>query len=138
MAEPPFRLLSSPVQEHLAHPRNTGPWPPGLAHLAPVAGEAGSRTSGAFVRFYLAIEAGRIRGVRYEVLGGPSLMAAASWLSECILDKSASPGQVPAGLDIARELELERSEHGMALLVEDAVLEALKQSPAGRISQSKG
>jgi NifU-like protein involved in Fe-S cluster formation len=135
MAESPFRPLSGAVQEHLAHPRNTGPWPTELAHLTRVAGEAGSRTSGAFVRFYLALEAGQIRGVRYEVLGGPSLMAAASWLSECICNKRASPDQVPPGMDIARELELERSEHGMALLVEDAVLQVLKQAGNGRISK---
>lgn len=133
MHEPPFRPLSGPVREHLAHPRNVGPWPPELSRLAPVAGEAGSRTSGAFVRFYLALDSGHIRGVRYEVLGGPSLMAAASWLSESILGKTAYPDQVPPGLDIARELELERSEHGMALLAEDAVLEALKQARTDRI-----
>lgn len=138
MAEPPFRPLSSPVQDHLGQPRNTGPWPPELERLTPVKGEAGSRTSGAFVRFYLVIEAGIIRGVRYEVLGGPSLMAAASWLSECIQDKPASPEQVPPGLEIARRLELERSEHGMALLAEDAVLQALKQAVNGPVSSSKG
>ncbi len=132
MPEPPFRPLSDPVQEHLVQPRNTGPWPPELRRLTPAEGEAGSRTSGALVRFYLAIEEGQIRGVRYEVLGGPSLMAAASWLSECIRDKPASPEQVPPGLEIANRLELERSEHGMALLAEDAVLEALKNAGGGR------
>jgi hypothetical protein len=134
MTEPPFRPLPGPVRDHLAQPRNTGPWPPELSRLTPVAGEAGSRTSGAFVRFYLVLDSGRIRGVRYEVLGGPSLMAAASWLSERIRNKPASPDQVPPGLDIARELELDRSEHGMALLAEDAVLEALKQAGTGHIS----
>lgn len=138
MSEPPFRPLSGPVQEHLAQPRNTGPWPPELKHLASAEGEAGSRTSGAFVRFYLAIGEGRIRGVRYEVLGGPSLMAAASWLSECIRDKPASPEQVPPGLEIADRLELERSECGMALLAEDAVLQALKKAGGGHIYQNKG
>ena len=134
MSEQPFRPLSGPVREHLAHPRNTGPWPPELSGLPPVAGEAGSRTSGAFVRFYLILDSGRIRGVRYEVLGGPALMAAASWLSECIEGQPASPSQVPPGLDIARKLDLDRSEHGMALLAEDAVLEALKRAGDGHIS----
>jgi len=137
MPEPPFRPLSGPVQEHLGQPRNTGPWPPDLRHLTPAEGEAGSRTSGAFVRFYLAIEEGRIRDVRYEVLGGPSLIAAASWLSERIRNKPASPEQVPPGLEIANRLELDRSEHGMALLAEDAVLEALKKAGSGRIYSNK-
>ena len=135
MAEPPFRPLSGPVREHLGQPRNTGPWPPELEHLTPAVGEAGSRTSGAFVRFFLAVEAGQIRGVRYEVLGGPPLMAAASRLSGWVSNKPASSEQVPPGLEIAHRLELDRSEHGMALLAEDAVLEALKQAEDGRISQ---
>lgn len=126
MAEPSFRPLSGPVQEHLADPRNTGPWPAELRHLPPTAGEAGSRTSGAFVRFYLAVEAGRIRGVRYEVLGGPPLIAAASWLSDYMIGKRAAASEVPPGLDVARALDIERAEHGMALLVEDALLDALR------------
>ena len=138
MTEQPFRPLSGPVREHLAHPRNTGPWPPELSGLPHFAGEAGSRTSGAFVRFYLVLDSGRIRGVRYEVLGGPPLMAAASWLSERLVGRPASPGQVPPGLDIARELDLDRSEHGMGLLAEDAVLEALKEAGNGLEPPSKG
>ena len=130
MAEPPYRPLSGPVQEHLSDPRNTGPWPAELTHLHPTAGEAGSRASGAFVRFYLAVEAGRIRGVRYEVLGGPELMAAASWLSEYMTGRRAATEEIPPGLGIARALHIERAEHGMALLVEDALLDALRNVKA--------
>lgn len=131
MAEPPYRPLSGPVRAHLENPRNTGPWPAGLRRLKPFAGEAGSRTSGAYVRVFLAIEAGVIRGVRYEVLGGPSLLAAASRYSELLEDRRAVAGSLPPGLEIAGELELERSEHGMALLVEDAVVEALNNARSG-------
>lgn len=102
-----------------------------MEDLERVSGEAGSRTSGAYVRVHLAVADGTIRGVRYEVLGGPSLMAAASRISEILQGRPAAPSSVPAGLDVAEELELERAEHGMALLVEDAALEALREAGPG-------
>lgn len=92
-----------------------------------VAGEAGSVASGAFIRFRFALDADRIAAVRYEVLGDPSLIAVASWLSDTLLGKDAEPTVVPAGLDIARTLELERAEHGLALLAEDAARRALER-----------
>ncbi len=117
--------LGGLAHDHLLHPRNTGDWPPQAAGLPRVTGEAGSAVSGAFVRFRLALDSGRIAAVRYEVLGGPALLSAASWMSERLPGKPAAADVVPAGLDMARALELERADHGLALLVEDAVLRAL-------------
>jgi NifU-like protein involved in Fe-S cluster formation len=123
--------FGSLAREHLEHPRNTGSWPASAAHLRRFTGEAGSVAAGAFVRFRIALDAHRIAAVRYEVLGGPALMATASWLSEYLIGKKADPTAVPAGLDMARVLELERVEHGMALLVEDAARNALNSVATG-------
>ena len=126
MADTSFSSLSPQVQDHLDHPRNTGPWPLALQHLEPSSGEAGSRTSGAYVRFHLVVEQDVIRGVRYEVLGTPQLIAAASWLSDYLVGRPSAAGSIPPGLEIARALALERPEHGMALLAEDAAVDALR------------
>ncbi|MGH8127090.1 MAG: iron-sulfur cluster assembly scaffold protein [Gammaproteobacteria bacterium] len=119
--------LGELARDHLEHPRNTGLWPESGAALPRVAGEAGSAASGAFVRFRFALDDGRIMVVRYEVLGDPALMATASWLSDYLLGKDAEPAAVPAGLEIARTLELRRAEHGLALLAEDAARRALER-----------
>lgn|GEM_PF-1143657 len=126
-------VLGELARDHLLHPRNTGGWPGEVTDLPRASGEAGSATSGAFVRFRMALDSGRIVAVRYEVLGGPSLLAAASWLSEHLTGKPAAAESVPAGLEMARTLELERAEHGMGLLVENAALDALKASGEARI-----
>lgn len=118
--------LGELAHDHLVHPRNTGDWSEPAGNLPRVVGEAGSAASGAFVRFRMALDAGRIAAVRYEVLGGPALLAAASWLSEHLTGKPAAAESVPLGLEMARALELERAEHGMGLLVEDAARNALK------------
>ncbi len=123
--------FGSLAREHLERPRNTGPWPAAAARLRRFTGEAGSVAAGDFVRFRFALDANRIAAVRYEVLGGPALMATASWLSEHLTGKEAEPTAVPAGLDMARVLELERVEHGMALLVEDAARNALNTVATG-------
>ncbi len=123
--------LGSLAREHLERPRNTGPWPAAAAHLRRFTGEAGSVAAGAFVRFRFALDTNRIAAVRYEVLGGPALMATASWLSEHLSGKEAESAAVPAGLDMAHVLQLERAEHGMALLVEDAARNALNSVAIG-------
>jgi len=113
------------AREHLDNPRNLGPLPAGSA---PVTGEAGSQASGAYVRFHLVIRNGVIAAVRYEVLGEPALVAAASYLSERIAGRPAMAGAVPVGLELAEALGLPRAEHGAALLAEDAVRRALESA----------
>ena len=129
--------LGGLADDHLRHPRNTGDWPAEAAAFPRATGEAGSAVSGAFVRFRLALDSGRIAAVRYEVLGGPALLAAASWLSEHLTGKPAADGAVPPGLEIAQALELERTDHGLALLVEDAALRALNAGGRGPISEDE-
>lgn len=112
------------AREHIEHPRNLGSFPE--SGDGPVAtGEAGSAVSGDFVRFRVSARAGRVAVVRYEVLGPPALIAAASYLSERLLGLAAVPEAVPAGLGLAERLGLPRSEHGAALLAEDAARRAL-------------
>ncbi len=111
--------FGAPARDHLAHPRNHGVFPPETAGII-LSGAAGSVASGAFVRFYLRMEDGSIAAARYEVLGGPALIAAASYLSELLPGRSASPEAIPPGLALAETLGLPRVEHGAALLAEDA------------------
>lgn len=112
------------AREHIEDPRNLGPLPPaGTGTIA--SGEAGSGVSGDLVRFRLLVRDGRVAAARYEVLGPPALIAAASYLSERLCGVPAQPEAVPAGLDLARRLGLPRSEHGAALLAEDAARRAL-------------
>lgn len=89
-------------------------------------GEAGSAASGAYLRFHLRIFEGHIAQARYEVLGPPELMAAASWFSESLIGRRAAADAVPAGMEAARALELPRAAHGLTLLAEDAVRAALQ------------
>lgn len=115
------------AREHLAQPRNLGHLPESEKHEA-LSGEAGSRVSGDFVRFLLVVRAGRVAVARYQVLGSPALIAVASYLSERLIGLEPQPEAVPPGLALAGELGLPRSEHGAALLAEDAARSALAGS----------
>lgn len=108
------------ARDHFANPRNRGAFPTEIAKNV-MEGEAGSVASGAFIRFYLCTVDGRIAAVRYEVLGGPALMAVTSYLSELLPGRAAGPEAIPPGLTLAETLGLPRAEHGAALLAEDAV-----------------
>ncbi len=114
------------ARDHVAHPRNLGPLP-AEGQGSRLIGEAGSTTSGAFVRFYLLIVAGCIRAVRYEVLGTPALIAAVSRYSELLTGVPERIDVVPPGLTVAEEIGLPRAQHGAALLAEDAARRALGQ-----------
>lgn len=128
-----FRPLA---RDHIEHPRNLGRFPE--SESGPVRiGEAGSAASGGYLRFYLVTRAGRIAAARYEVLGPPALIAAASCLSEWLVGLAAEPDAVPAGLSLAGRLGLPRPEHGSALLAEDAARRALGAREAGCYSSSR-
>lgn len=121
--------LSASAREHIEHPRNRGRFPPGTPGSV-VHGEAGSRESGACVRFHLQILDAHIEAARYELLGPPELIAAASRMSESLTGREARLACVPTGLALARELTLPRATHGYALLAEDAVRACLRRRAA--------
>lgn len=129
MPRPAHDDFGALAREHLSRPRNLGRLAEEGDGLI-AAGEAGSRTSGSFLRFYLRIVEGRIATAGYEVLGEPALIAAASYLSERLIGRRAEAADVPPGLELAQALGLPRSEHGAALLAEDAARAALRR-PAG-------
>ncbi|MGH8271294.1 MAG: iron-sulfur cluster assembly scaffold protein [Gammaproteobacteria bacterium] len=108
------------ARDHFTHPRNRGSLRAETGGIVR-SGEAGSVAAGAFVRFHLRITDGRIAAARYEVMGEPALIAAASYLSELLSGHPAESGAIPAGLTLAETLDLPRAEHGAALLAEDAV-----------------
>ncbi|MGH8273946.1 MAG: iron-sulfur cluster assembly scaffold protein [Gammaproteobacteria bacterium] len=117
--------LSALARDHLENPRGRDAFPPDVPGEIS-RGEAGSAASGAFLRFCLRIVEGRIVQARYEVLGPPELMAAASWFSESLIGRRVAADAVPPGMEAARALELPRATHGLTLLAEDAVRAALK------------
>lgn len=126
--QPEPHRLGALAREHLDSPRNAGPFRTrGQGEIC--SGEAGSRRAGEFVRFHLRIVRGAIAEARFEALGEPALIAAASYLSTRLPGLRAQAGCLPSGLEIARTLELPRSHHGAALLAEDAVRAALDGMP---------
>jgi hypothetical protein len=120
-----LEALSSAARDHIIHPRNRGQFDAETSGSV-IQGETGSQASGAYVRFHLQLVDGRIEAARYELLGPPELIAAASRMSELLAGREARVDCVPTGLEVARELALARSTHGYALLVEDSVLACLR------------
>lgn len=125
MPRPAQDDLGRLAREHLARPRNFGRITRDAPGLIAV-GEAGSETSGSYLRFYLRIVDGRIAATGYEVLGEPALIAAASYLSEQLTGRAAEIAAVLPGLELAQALGIPRAEHGAALLAEDAARAALR------------
>ncbi len=113
------------ARDHLARPVGAGCFSPGVTGV--VSGEAGSLAGGGFVRLHLQIRNHRIIDTRFEVYGGPALMAAGSWYCAALRSKKVSRNSIPSGFEAARLLGLPRDEQGSALLAEDAVLAALEQ-----------
>lgn len=125
------KSFGSLARDHIARPRNLG-CRKVTGRGSITAGEAGSEASGSFVRFHLRVRGGRVEECRYEVLGAPALIASASYASEILTGRTARTSSVPNGLRLARSLGLPRSEHGAALLVEDALRLALTSAPGAR------
>lgn len=113
--------------DHLAHPVGAGRFTSDV--IGVVSGEAGSLAGGAFIRLHLRIHNHRIVDTRFEVYGGPALIAAGSWYCAALRSKKASRNSIPSGLEAARLLGLPRDGQGNALLAEDAVLAALEWLP---------
>ncbi|MDN5864867.1 MAG: iron-sulfur cluster assembly scaffold protein [Gammaproteobacteria bacterium] len=113
--------LSALARDHIERPRNRGKFS-GNAPGTILHGEAGSEASGVLVRFQLQVLDDSIEAVHFDLLGPPELIAAASCLSEKLVARKAVSASVPPGLVVARELDLPRAVHGLALLAEDGAL----------------
>lgn len=88
-------------------------------------GEAGSVRDGTQVRIGLRLAHGRIVDARYEVFGCPAAIAAAAWAAERLAGAAPAIVTNVYGLHIAEALELPVEKTGVALVVEDAICNAL-------------
>ena len=116
--------LAGLVREHFEQPCNAG----GLLEPAPAVGTglAGKVQSGVYVIFQLRVGVdGRIDAARWECMGPPAAIAAASWLSQRLA--GVTPGQARAwtALTVGDELGLEPEALSGVLPVEDALQAAL-------------
>lgn len=91
-------------------------------------GQAGMPRDGIWVRFGARLADGRIIDARYEVFGCPAAVAAAAWAADRVI--GATPAMIAslAGREIAEALELPVEKTGVALVVEDALKDALAAS----------
>ena len=91
--------------------------------------ETGGLGQNVVVRVWVACEGGRVRAVRYQVFGGPGALACAAWMAARLEGQTASAESVPAGREAVAALELTAEATGDALMVEDALREALAMDP---------
>jgi len=116
---------SEAVLAHFRAPKNAGEFPAGTRGV--LLGQAGTKKRGREIHLELKLGAdGRIEGCRYRIYGCPATVALCSLLSERL------PGLLPAealtmsGLKLAAELGLPPPKRDAALLLEDALRDALK------------
>lgn len=88
-------------------------------------GRAGSLRSGVLIDLWLRIADGVVTDARFEAFGGPAAIAAAAWTAKRAVGRTVESLHGLRGLEIAAELDLAAEEAGAALVVEDALREAL-------------
>ncbi|MGD8690241.1 MAG: iron-sulfur cluster assembly scaffold protein [Gammaproteobacteria bacterium] len=107
------------VMSHFRAPRNAGRLAPGPGVGC---GEAGRAAAGTLVRFWLRMDTtGRIAEARWQALGDPWTIAAASVVSERLAGADEAAIERLAGARLGRELGFPVENLGNALIVEDAV-----------------
>ena len=115
---------SDMVREHFRAPRNAGAFPAGTEGV--IEGRAGSRRQGREIAFALRLDdAGQVLECRYRVYGCPATVALCSVLSERLKGRMLPELREPGGLALAEELELPPTKRAAALLLEDALADAL-------------
>ncbi|MGE5626425.1 MAG: iron-sulfur cluster assembly scaffold protein [Bacillota bacterium] len=116
---------SEAVLRHFEAPRNSGAFPAGTPGI--VSGQAGARKRGREIHLELKLSAdGRIEACRYQAYGCPATIALCSVLSERLPGMSVQEAQAIVGLKLAEELELPAAKRDAALLLEDALKDALQ------------
>lgn len=114
------------VRELFSQPQHAGSLPeaPGVS-----TGEAGSIERGAWIRFHLRIESGRVTDARFRAYGCPHTLAAAEWVCRHIVGQSvteASAAPLQGAAEWARVLEAPAEKLGRLLIVEDALRACLR------------
>ncbi len=114
---------SDAVRRHFEHPVNAGrpDWP------ADAEGQAGSVEAGLCVRFWLALDGGRIRKAAFAAYGCPHAIATASWITERLPGQRLEEAcrlELPV---IAEALGLPAEKWRCVLLAEDALAACMRE-----------
>ena len=116
---------SDTVLAHFRTPKNAGEFPAGSRGV--LEGQAGAQQRGREIRLEVRLGAdGRIEACRYRVYGCPATVALCSVLSERLPGLTPAEALVVSGLKLAEELGLPAPKRDAALLLEDALRDALK------------
>jgi NifU-like protein involved in Fe-S cluster formation len=101
-------------------------------------GEAGSVEQGAWVRFHLRIDGGRVTDARFQAYGCPHTLAAAEWLCRQLAGKTLaqsvvtlSRGDNGGASQLLETLEAPQHKLGRMLIVEDALRSSLEAAQRG-------
>lgn len=127
-------IYGAAVTAWFGHLRGAGRLPPGPGV---VTGEAGAPRLGRWVRWDLAVRAGRIERARFSAWGCPATLAVAAWTAQWLEGRDLVAAAALTGAQMAEALELAGARRGVALTVEDALRAALAvQLGAGMSTQS--
>lgn len=117
---------SALVRELFGRPKHAGMLPAGAGVAA---GEAGSVERGAWIRFHLRIDGGRVTDARFRAYGCPHTLAAAEWVCRHATGRSVTEASSPgfsSASEIAKALEAPAEKLGRLLIVEDALRTCLR------------
>ncbi len=117
--------LDGLAREHFELPRNAS----GLLEPGPTVGTgaAGKVQSGIYVVFQVRVSVdGRIDAARWECMGPPAAIAAASWLSEQLEGRSLAEAEQWTALALGDALNLGPEALSGVLPVEDALQASLR------------
>src|SRR5262249_6734551 len=112
------RMNDSPqVIDHFRSPRRPGV----LRGQGVVTARAGTAGSNSVLQLGLHASGGRIREARFMAYGCPSTIAAGSWLSEWLMDRSLQEAAELSAATVAEALNLAPAKRHCAVLAEDAL-----------------
>lgn len=117
---------SALVRELFREPQHVGTMPDATGVAV---GEAGSVERGAWVRFYLRIDGGRVIDARFRAYGCPHTLAAAEWICRQVTGLTVTAASSPTFLGAsgwAKALEAPAEKLGRLLVVEDALRACLR------------
>ncbi|EQD59396.1 scaffold protein, partial [mine drainage metagenome] len=116
--------------------RRTGGFEPGLPNVRE--GASGGLEQGSEIEFLLKIRDGVIERARYRYRGGPWTGAACAYYADWLEGRPARADAVPPGRVVAEFLGYPRVRYDEALLVEDAIIQALGNEDRNECRTSGG
>jgi hypothetical protein len=119
------------VRRHFTAPRHAGE--PGAAATGAaaamlVAGEAGAREQGTWIRLSLRLAAGRIVAAAFQAYGCPYTLATCDWLAGRLADRPLADPGLGGPRDWAQALGVPEQRLARLLVLEDALQAALRNA----------